>query len=59
MIEVLNATPASRKMFMRDSGPIPSGEHFAMKDYAETLRQVAAQGSDALYREEFTKAHRP
>ena len=48
-LEILNTTPASAKIFLRDGMPVPSGENFAMKDYAETLRVVAKEGPDALY----------
>ena len=52
--DALSATPAARRIFTQDGKPIPAGEHFAMKDYAKTLRKVAAQGPDVLYRGEFT-----
>ena len=42
--EILNATPASIKVFTREGRPIEAGEHFAMKDYADTLRRVARDG---------------
>ena len=47
--EILRATPAAEKIFTRNGEPIPAGETFTMKDYAETLRIVARDGPDALY----------
>ena len=47
--EIMRATPAARKVFTRDGEPLRAGELFQMKDYAQTLRVVAAQGPNAIY----------
>ena len=47
--DILNATPAAAKIYAPNGRPIGVGEHFAMKDYAETLRRVAAEGPDLMY----------
>ena len=49
-LEVLNATPASRRLFTRDGAAIRPGEVFRNPDYARTLERIAREGPDVLYK---------
>ncbi len=54
--EILNSTPASKKIFTRNGKPIQTGEHFSMPDYASTLEIIAKEGPDALYKGDIGKS---
>ncbi len=47
--------PETAKMFMPDGKPLPSGSTIKMPEYAETLEQIASDGSDTLYEGEVGK----
>ena len=53
--DILKATPASAKIFAPNGRLIGAGETFVMKDYADTLRRVADEGPDLLYKGEMGK----
>jgi gamma-glutamyltranspeptidase / glutathione hydrolase len=44
------------KLFLRDGQKIPAGTHVVQADYATTLRRIADDGPDALYRGPLGKA---
>ncbi len=46
----LGRFPASAAVFLPDGAPPRPGDPIVRRDYAETLRAVAASGPDALYR---------
>ena len=54
--DILKATPASAKIFAPNGRLLGAGETLVMKDYADTLRRVADEGADLLYRGEMGKA---
>ena len=51
MYEIISATTASRKIYFKSNGEQYSeGETFRNPDYANTLREIASQGPDVLYK---------
>jgi gamma-glutamyltranspeptidase/glutathione hydrolase len=51
MNEIISATPASRKIYFKADGEqYSTGETFRNPDYANTLREIAVQGPDVLYK---------
>jgi gamma-glutamyltranspeptidase/glutathione hydrolase len=54
--DILMATPGSARVFAPNGRLIEAGDTFAMKDYAETLRRVAEEGPDLLYKGEMGRA---
>ena len=51
MDDVLSATPAARKIYHKSNGEnYDTGDLFRNPDYAETLRAIADEGPDVLYR---------
>ena len=51
MREIIGATAASRKIYFKPNGePYETGDTLRNPDYANTLRDIANQGPDALYK---------
>ena len=51
MDEILSATPAARKIYHKSNGePFDTGDLFRNPDYAHTLRAIAEEGPDVLYK---------
>ena len=51
MSEIISATPASKKIYFKADGEqYSTGETFRNPDYADTLREIAEQGPDVLYK---------
>jgi gamma-glutamyltranspeptidase/glutathione hydrolase len=48
----LAGDPGLAKLFLQDGDKIPSGTHVVQRDYATTLRRIADEGPDVLYRGE-------
>ena len=48
-VNILRRDAGARATFLRDSQPPKAGDWFVNRDYAQTLRQVAAEGPSALY----------
>jgi gamma-glutamyltranspeptidase/glutathione hydrolase len=48
--------PGLTKLFLRDGKKIPAGTHVVQSDYAATLRRIADEGPDVLYRGPLGKA---
>jgi len=55
-VDGLSRFPASAAVFLPDGGPPHPGDIIVRRDYAETLRAVAARGPDALYRGQIGEA---
>jgi gamma-glutamyltranspeptidase/glutathione hydrolase len=47
--EDLRKYPATAKTYLPSGKPIQPGTHIELSEYAETLEEIASQGSDALY----------
>ena len=50
--DALARFPASREVFLPNGGPLMPGDRIVRRDYASTLRHIALDGSDPLYRGE-------
>ncbi|MFL2646012.1 MAG: gamma-glutamyltransferase [Dehalococcoidia bacterium] len=47
---IMQAVPAAKKVFTTNGTPLQTGDLFQMKDYSETLKIIAKQGPDAIYK---------
>ena len=47
---IMQAVPAAKKVFTTNGTPLQTGDLFQMKDYSETLKIIAKQGPDVIYK---------
>ena len=47
---IMQAVPAAKKVFTTNGTSLQTGDLFQMKDYSETLKIIAKQGPDAIYK---------